>query len=151
AHEAAKLALQAFHQQPKLAPAEMLRSIHASIKRTRGAVGAIARWHAGGSTLDFCGVGNIGGRLFQPDRLKNLLSYNGTLGMTIPTTTNDQHHSWSKGNLLVLHSDGLKSRWDLQKYPELIRHDPTLMAAVLYKDNTRTLDDTLVVVVRATD
>lgn len=51
---------------------------------------------------------------------------------------------------MILHSNGLKSRWDLAKYPELIRDDPTLIAAVLYKDNTRILDDTLVVVVRAT-
>ncbi|RNI26882.1 ATP-binding protein [Rufibacter latericius] len=151
AHAAATAALEAFQQQPKQPPAEILRGVHAAIKRTRGAVGAVAHWSAETSSLFFCGVGNIAGRLLGPDKAKSLLSYNGTLGMSVPTTLNDQHHSWERGNLMVLHSDGLKSRWDLTKYPELSRHDPTLIAAVLYKDNTRTTDDTLVVVVRATD
>jgi hypothetical protein len=151
AHEAAVTALQAFQQQPKLTPSEMLRGIHAVIKRTRGAVGAIAHWNAESGNLLFCGVGNIAGRLILPDRPKSLLSYNGTLGMSVPNTLNDQHLTWERNNVMILHSDGLKTRWDLQKYPELIRHDPTLIAAVLYKDNTRTTDDTLVVVVRATE
>ncbi|MFC6996667.1 ATP-binding protein [Rufibacter roseus] len=151
AHEAATAALQAFQQQPKGSPSDMLRGVHSAIKRTRGAVGAIAHWTADAGTLRFCGVGNIGGRLLLHDRAKNLLSYNGTLGMSMPNTINDQHLTWERGNIIVLHSDGLKSRWDFQKYPELTKHDPTLIAAVLYKDNTRTTDDTLVVVVRATD
>ncbi|ALI98902.1 SpoIIE family protein phosphatase [Rufibacter tibetensis] len=151
AHEAATTALQAFRQQPKQTPSEMLRGVHAAIKRTRGAVGAIAHWNAEAGTLLFCGIGNIAGRLIMPDKPKSLLSYNGTLGMSVPTTINDQHLTWERGNTMILHSDGLKSRWDLGKYPELTRHDPTLIAAVLYKDNTRTTDDTLVVVVRATE
>jgi anti-sigma regulatory factor (Ser/Thr protein kinase) len=151
AHKAATTALQAFQQQPKGSPSEMLRGIHAEIKRTRGAVGAIAHWNAETSTMLFCGIGNIAGRLFMPDRPKSLLSYNGTLGMNVPNTINDQHLAWERNNVMILHSDGLKTRWDLSKYPELTRHDPTLIAAVLYKDNTRTTDDTLVVVVRATE
>ncbi|WP_205504219.1 SpoIIE family protein phosphatase [Rufibacter psychrotolerans] len=150
AHQAAQSAIEAFKKEPKVAPSEMLRSIHAAIKRTRGAVGVVTRWSAGTHLLQYCGIGNISGRLFMPDSVKNLLSYNGTLGMTMPSTINDQQQSWGPGHLMVLHSDGLKSRWDFSKYPELTRHDPTLMAAVLYKDNTRTVDDTLVVVVRAT-
>ncbi|WP_210462747.1 MULTISPECIES: ATP-binding protein [Rufibacter] len=151
AHEAAQNALQAFKQQPKQTPSEMLRGIHALIKRTRGAVGAIAQWNTETNSLLFCGIGNIAGRVIMPDKSKSLLSYNGTLGMSMPNTINDQHLTWERGNIMILHSDGLKSRWDLSKYPELTRHDPTLIAAVLYKDNTRTTDDTLVVVVRATD
>jgi len=50
--------------------------------------------------------------------------------------------------LLVLHSDGIKTRWDLSKYPSLHRHDVSIIAAVIYKDNSRHSDDSLVVVVR---
>ncbi|QHL88258.1 SpoIIE family protein phosphatase [Nibribacter ruber] len=150
AHEAATQAIKVFLQQPKESPSTMLREVHASIKKTRGAVGAIAHWNAESGQLLFCGVGNISGRLFQPGVTKNLLSYNGTLGMAVPTTIHDHQHNWTAQTMLVLHSDGLKSRWDFTKYPELTRHDPTLIAAVLYKDNTRTLDDSLVIVVRAT-
>ncbi|WP_192822460.1 ATP-binding SpoIIE family protein phosphatase [Rufibacter sp. LB8] len=151
AHEASQSALKSFQQQPKTTPADILRGVHADIKRTRGAVGAIAHWNAETGALRFCGIGNISGRLIAPDKAKNLLSYNGTLGMSMPNTVNDQLHTWERGNLVVLHSDGLKNRWDFQKYPELTRHDATLIAAVLYKDNTRTTDDTLVAVVRATE
>ncbi|WP_207433806.1 ATP-binding protein [Sabulibacter ruber] len=150
AHQAAQNAIETFKKLPKGTPSEMLRTVHTAIKKTRGAVGVITRWSAGENKVQYCGIGNISGRLFLPDGMKNLLSYNGTLGMTVPTTINDQQYSWGAGHLMVLHSDGLKSRWDFSKYPELTRHDPTLIAAVLYKDNTRTVDDTLVVVVRAT-
>ncbi|MBA9078469.1 MULTISPECIES: SpoIIE family protein phosphatase [Rufibacter] len=151
AHAAAQSAVQSFQQQPKVAPSDMLRGVHAAIKKTRGAVGAIAHWNAETRSLAFCGIGNISGRLIGASQAKNLLSYNGTLGMNVPNTINDQQQTWERGQMIILHSDGLKSRWDLSKYPELTRHDATLIAAVLYKDNTRTLDDTLVVVVRATE
>jgi anti-sigma regulatory factor (Ser/Thr protein kinase) len=151
AHLATQTALKSFQQQPKTSPSEILRGIHADIKRTRGAVGAIAHWNAEENIFFFCGIGNISGRLLTHDKSKNLLSYNGTLGMSMPNTINDQSLTWEQGNILILHSDGLKNRWDFLKYPELMRHDPTLIAAVLYNEHTRTTDDTLVVVVRATE
>ena len=51
-------------------------------------------------------------------------------------------HQW-----LILASDGRKARWDLARYAGLAAHDPSLIAAVLYRDHARGTDDTLVLVV----
>jgi hypothetical protein len=53
------------------------------------------------------------------------------------------------GALLVLHSDGLGSRWDLARYPGLPLRHPGLIAAVLYRDFARGRDDVTVFVARA--
>ncbi len=52
--------------------------------------------------------------------------------------------------LLVMHSDGLGSRWTLEAYPGLVRRHPALIAGILYRDFKRGRDDVSVVVARAT-
>ena len=45
----------------------------------------------------------------------------------------------------MLYSDGLQTRWTLDKYPALAARDPALLAAVLYRDFSRGTDDITVV------
>ncbi|WP_161888440.1 ATP-binding SpoIIE family protein phosphatase [Pontibacter russatus] len=152
AREAAAQAAGVFTASPATAPAQALRDIHAGIRQTRGAVGLAARISGATQTISYCGVGNIGGRIFAPGAgpagtgYSGIVSYNGILGHNMPNTLNSRRLDWGRGNLLVLHSDGLKSRWDLAKFPLLSRHRAATIAAVLYKTNSRQTDDTLVVV-----
>ncbi|WP_439881977.1 SpoIIE family protein phosphatase [Pontibacter sp. MBLB2868] len=153
ANDASNQAIKAFREHLPLDPANRLRAIHNSIKRTRGAVGFTATISNG--TIAYCGVGNISGKLYATEsaipgmQYKNIISYNGILGHNIPTTLNNQQLDWVRNKTIVLHSDGLKSRWDLSKYPNLLRHHPTIIAAVLYLEHCRHTDDTLVVVCKA--
>lgn len=155
AHEASQLAVQFFTSSPALLPADALRNIHQSIKRTRGAVGIAANISTRSNRLSYCGIGNIAGKLYGPDgsygssSYKNIISYNGILGHNIPTTLNSQELEWGHHRMLILHSDGLKSRWDLSRYHALNRHLPSTVAALLYKDHSRQTDDALVVVCRS--
>lgn len=155
AHEASQLAVQVFSSSPALPPADALRLIHQNIKRTRGAVGFAANIIASSQRISYCGIGNIAGKLYAPDAsfgsssYKNMISYNGILGYNIPTTLSNQELEWGRNRILVLHSDGIKSRWDLSRYHSLNRHLPTTVAALLYKDNSRQTDDALVVVCRS--
>jgi anti-sigma regulatory factor (Ser/Thr protein kinase) len=146
AHEAATEAIHFFTQYLSDNPVTILKQIHQEIRRTRGAVGAITIMHTKENMLTFCGIGNIAGKIVSPEGSKNLLSYNGTLGHNIPNTINNHIHPWNEASLLVLHSDGLKSKWDINKYPLLKRHDASVIAAVLFKDHTRRTDDVLVIV-----
>ncbi|MDX5420345.1 MAG: SpoIIE family protein phosphatase [Hymenobacteraceae bacterium] len=155
AKEASQLAVQTFCEQPQSNPANSLRTIHTAIRRTRGAVGFVAFLDIQHQKLSYCGIGNIAGKLFTIDGsvmnmpYKNVISYNGILGHNIPGTFNNQSLEWNRNKILVVHSDGLKSRWDLGKYPSLHRHMATTIAAVLYKDHGRHTDDTLVLVCKA--
>ncbi len=155
AREASAAAVSAFSESPTSEPAVNLRYIHSIIRKTRGAVGTIVHINNSQKRISYCGIGNIAGRLFTltgPSianaSSKSIIAYNGILGHNIPGSLNNHTLDWGPDKLLILHSDGIKSRWDLSKYTHLHRHDASLIAAVLYRDFTRGSDDTLVVVVR---
>jgi hypothetical protein len=50
--------------------------------------------------------------------------------------------------LVILNSDGLQSHWSLNAYPGIAARDPSLIAAVLYRDFNRGRDDATVVVAK---
>ena len=52
------------------------------------------------------------------------------------------------GGLLVMHSDGCRSGWDLAEHPGLMRRDPLVIASLLLRDYERGRDDASVVVAR---
>jgi hypothetical protein len=145
AQTAAREAIQTFRMHADQPPAQLLAIIHDSIRKSRGAVGAVARIDLKTNRLSFTGIGNIAGKIFSGEGVKNLLSYNGILGHNRPATINDHLFAWSDASLLILHSDGLKSRWDISRYPDLRKHDPSITAAVLYRDYGRRTDDTLII------
>jgi anti-sigma regulatory factor (Ser/Thr protein kinase) len=156
ANEASTEAANTFMESPASDPAQKLRQIHSSIRKTRGAVGTIVHINLSQKKIGYCGIGNIAGKIFTIEGpvianaiSKNIIAYNGILGHNIPTTLNTQTLEWSKSKLLILHSDGIKTRWDLNKYTNLHRHDTGIIAALLYRDFSRHTDDTLVVVVRS--
>ncbi|GGG06001.1 stage II sporulation protein E [Pontibacter amylolyticus] len=155
AQEAAQLAVKTFCEDPVHDPALALQVIHNSIRRTRGAVGFAASIDITQNKFTYCGIGNIAGKLFSMESslgsmsYKNVISYNGILGHNVPGTFNNQSLDWNRNKVLIVHSDGLKSRWDLSRYPNLQGHLPTTIAAVLYKDHSRQTDDTLVLVCKA--
>jgi len=48
---------------------------------------------------------------------------------------------------LIMYSDGLQSRWNLQDYPGLVHRHPAVIASVLHRDFCRGRDDVTVLVV----
>jgi hypothetical protein len=57
-------------------------------------------------------------------------------------------YPWSQDTVLVMHSDGLATHWNLDQYPGLASRRPSLIAGVLYRDFTRGRDDVTVVVAK---
>ncbi|QMU29161.1 SpoIIE family protein phosphatase [Adhaeribacter radiodurans] len=148
AHLAASAAVTSFQKQSYTSPASQLREVHQDLLRTRGGVMNIATIDLKNNTLTYCGIGNISGRILATEGSRNIISYNGIVGHNLPNTINDHQLPWNNTNILILHSDGLKTRWDLNKHPDLLSHDTSLIAAVLYKECNRKTDDTLVLVAR---
>ena len=74
------------------------------------------------------------------------MSYNGIIGHNIPNTMNDQSILLADYSQFAACSDGIKSRWDLSKYPSIYKHDLTILAAAIYKDFARKTDDMTIVV-----
>ena len=50
--------------------------------------------------------------------------------------------------LVILYSDGLASSWTVDRYTNLVKLHPSLIAAILYRDFTRHRDDATVLVAK---
>lgn len=148
AHHAAMEAVKSFQACTESDPIEIIRHIHPTVKRTRGLVATAAVYDKKEKCWSIAGVGNISTRMYQHLVPKTLLPYNGTIGMTIPNTMKAQQIPLEAGQLLVMCSDGIRSRWDLAKYPGVLKCDLSILAAVIYKDHSRRTDDTSVLLAK---
>jgi anti-sigma regulatory factor (Ser/Thr protein kinase) len=145
AQAAVQAAGKAFLECKETDPPEVLRHINSCVKKTRGLVGAAAFFDFETKEWKMCGVGNIATRIVTSTATKNYMSYNGIIGHNMPRTLNSQVIGWEKGQHLIMCSDGIRTRWDLVRYPTLLRQDLSLLCAVLYKDFARLTDDMSVV------
>lgn len=148
AYEAAVAASDAF-MQTTTDPARALTTVHDALRGTRGAAVAIARMSRAGSSLRFCGVGNISATIVDPAARRSAVSLYGIVGHQM-REAREFTYPWSGESTLIMHSDGLTTRWDLDSYPALLRRDAVLIAGVLWKDHRRHNDDSTVVVVHGT-
>jgi hypothetical protein len=76
-----------------------------------------------------------------------MTSHNGTLGHEL-RKIQEFSFPWEPESLLIMHSDGLGSRWDLSQYPGIMRKHASMIAAVLYRDFERQRDDVTVLVAK---
>lgn len=130
-----------------LGPTDVLGELHAALRGTRGAAGLVLELTPGRAR--YAGVGNIAGAVCSASGRRGLVSHNGTLGGPTPRLQ-ELALPVAAGDLVVLHSDGLQSRWDLGKYPGVFGRRPQTVAGLLYRDFSRGRDDVSVAVVRAT-
>ncbi len=146
AAEAAETAMAAFRLS-RGSPSQILEDAHPKMRTTRGAAMAVARIDAAAGTLEFAGAGNISGRMISGIEDHSLMSQHGTLGLQI-RKIQDVAYPWPEHALIILHSDGLTSRWKLEAAPGLIQCDPAVVAGWLIREYTRGTDDVTVVVVK---
>jgi hypothetical protein len=146
AQNAAKAAVEAARELAPVSPSDDLRAVHAALKATVGAAGAVARLDATHKTVDFCGLGNIEGSLVIDSRRSGLASYPGVVGQGLPTFRTSRHLVPDKA-VLVMHTDGVRPNWSPSKYQGLFHRHPALIAGVLFRDCWRQSDDALIVVI----
>src|SRR5688572_23626866 len=149
AAQASHEATLAFDDSPFELPGALLGHAHRRMNGTRGGAVASARIDRAGRKLIYAGVGNIGGSLLGPDGSRGLASHNGTVG-SIMHKVREFEYPWDAGATLVMYSDGLGSRWQLDHYPGVRNRHAAVIAGVLYRDYARGRDDVTVVVARET-
>ena len=148
ASEAAKEAIETFRRRVELPPGQILHYLHEALRKTRGAVAAIAEIRPKENSLVFAGVGNISCSLFSKDASQSFVSHNGTLGGRT-SKIQEFRAAWPADAVLVLHSDGLQAKWDLTSYAGLASRHPAIIGGALLRDFRRQRDDASVVVVKA--
>lgn len=147
AHQASSVAVRVFSEHPEDAPAEAIARLHDALRPTRGAAASVVELSAADRMARICGIGNISGLILSDEGSRSMVSHHGVLGHTAPRI-GEFVYPWPARSLLVLHSDGIGTHWDLARYPGLSRRHPTLIAAVIYRDFHRRRDDATVVAVR---
>jgi anti-sigma regulatory factor (Ser/Thr protein kinase) len=146
AERAARAGEQAFALAPFASPVWLLEDIHQAMLGTRGGALAIAQFNGHLDTLTFTGIGNIGACLIAPDKSRGMASHPGIVGGQY-RKAQPFEYAHVNGQLLIMYSDGLQSRWNLQDYPGLVHRHPAVIAAVLHRDFCRGRDDATVLVV----
>lgn len=154
AARASTAAVEALHRAAHLPPAEALVHLDTALRGTRGAAVAVAQVDTRGGLLRFAGVGNVGARLREGDRWRSLVSRPGIVGVHRHATLREDRVPWAADRLLILHSDGLPSRWTPPSDEDLLAADPAVVAAVTVRDTSSSAwpvrDDTAVVVLAPT-
>jgi len=142
---AAMAAVRIAVEKPTLSPEVLLSAMHSALHSTRGAAASVAQvWPTKAAGI-YAGVGNIRGVVHEHDRARGLVSYSGTLGQQV-RKLQAFDFAFPAGAVLVMHSDGIASRWSLDAYPGLTRHHPAVIAAVIHRDHARGHDDATVAV-----
>lgn len=130
-------------------PAALIERAHLALKLTRGAVMAVAAIDCSAGTLTYASVGNIMGTLLVAggERQRRLAALDGTVGYNL-RKARETVYPWGPGSTLVLNSDGVSTRWNLDRHSGLVTHHPALVAGVLHRDFRRPNDDATVLVVQ---
>ena len=147
AAEASEAGCGAHDAAPFAGPAATLEAAHVRMHGTRGGAVAVAQLDAPGGAAHFAGVGNIAGSIVSGADSRGLFSHNGTAGVQV-RKVQQFDYPWPPNGMLVMHSDGLQSRWSLDGYPGVTQRHPAVVAGLLYRDFARGRDDLTVAVVR---
>jgi anti-sigma regulatory factor (Ser/Thr protein kinase) len=142
---ASREAIRAFREAPGEEPVALLERAHRRMGGTRG--GAVAVVRVEGRAVRFAGIGNVAGWIVTGERRQGMVSLPGIAGHQVRKL---RHYDYAiePGAAVVLHSDGLSSRWDIRELPGLAGRDPLVIAAALLSEAGVHRDDAGVLVVK---
>ncbi len=148
AAEAAREAERILSESRKHDPHEILLDTHAALKKTRGAAIGLAKIDLQRRVISFVGVGNVSASVVSQNSSRGFASHNGILGQQMQKVQ-EFMLPWNHDNILIMHSDGVATRWDLERYPGLKAKRASLIASVLHRDFSRGRDDATVLAAKA--
>lgn len=138
----------AFFSRPMTeSPKDIVQHLHSKLSGTRGAAVAVAAIDTRTEKLMYCGLGNISGWILTGDERKHLMSDNGTAGYEA-RKIREWSFPWSRDSRLIMHSDGVSSRCAQARYSGLFRHNAATVAATIYRDHNKSIDDATVAVLK---
>ncbi|NKE72218.1 SpoIIE family protein phosphatase [Candidatus Manganitrophus noduliformans] len=146
AKKAAQAAREGLNGTGRLPLDAVLDRLHRALQRTQGAVVGILRIDLKEGRAVYAGVGNIDCRIYGPHPARPI-SMNGSLGVVTPRFR-EESFPFEKGDVFVLTSDGISTKWDPADYGKSASASPLLLGSLLLRDHSRPKDDATVVVGR---
>jgi serine phosphatase RsbU (regulator of sigma subunit) len=112
----------------------------------RKAVAGFALLELETGELSYVGVGNISARIFGVTNLR-IIPRPGLIGYAI-SSPRQERIKLHAGDVLVLHTDGVREHFDLEDYPELLSEDAERIATRILREFGHPDDDALCVALR---
>ena len=145
AARAARAAVQVINEHTDWPLQDLMHRSHAALHSTRGAVIGLLRLDQQSHKASYVGVGNIGTQVYSRQMIKPI-SKNGILGFRLPTLL-ELHYVYDPGDIFVLYSDGVSSRFALDGQID-IRQPPQRIADQILAAYGKLIDDATVVVIK---
>ena len=120
--------LAAVLEDPAAEPAALLERVHRRMSGTRG--GAVGIVRIDGPLARFAGLGNVAASIVSGGERKSMISLPGIAGHQARAIRQFEYQV-PPGAAVILHSDGISSRWEAAALPGIDARDPLLIAAVL--------------------
>lgn len=140
---AAAEAVRAVLESPADEPAALIERAHRRLSHTRG--GAVGVVRVTGQVVRFAGLGNIAAMILTDRTRQGMVSVPGIAGHQARAIRQFEYAA-RPGAALIMHSDGISSRWSPEALPGLNARDPlTIAAAVLAEAGTHRDDAGLLV------
>jgi len=140
---AAAVGVTAVLDQPAGEPAALLEQVHRRMRGTRG--GAVGIVQVRGQLARFAGLGNVAASILSEGSRQSMLSMPGIAGYQARAIRQFEYPV-PPGAAVILHSDGISSRWEAAALPGVNARDPLLIAAVLLAEAGIHRDDAGVLV-----
>ncbi len=120
--------------------------LHEHIRGSRGAVAGLCLLDVEAGELTCLGVGNITVRKFGSSNVR-IVPRSGIIGYVMPSLR-EEKMILHDGDVLVLHTDGVKEHFDLENYPELLIDDAEMIANHIINQFGRAEDDAACIALR---
>ena len=146
AHELAVVIRRFLHEHWSDSPVDLMAQLHEHILGSRGAGAGLCVLDRRTGLLRYTAIGNTVLRRFGSGELR-LLSRAGIIGGSRRSSTEEQM-SVSPGDVILLYTDGVKDRFELQDYPQLLHHDADGIARTIVERFGKEHDDAACIALR---
>ena len=142
---AAAAGVAAVLEDPAGEPAALLERAHRRMSGTRG--GAVGVVQVSGQLARSAGLGNVAASIVSGGTRKSMVSIPGIAGHQARTIRQFEYEA-PPGSAVIVHSDGISSRWEAAALPGIESRDPLLIAAVVLAEAGIHRDDAGVLVLK---
>ena len=144
---ASQAALDVFTESASGELRHLVEQAHSRLQATRGAALCVLRIDGDAQSVQCAGAGNVAVRVVSGVFDRSMITQHGTVGIQIRKPDQSSLDLPQHG-VVIIHSDGLMTRWDTAPILPVLERDPILAAAILFRDFSRGRDDATVVVIR---
>lgn len=147
AHQASRAAERFVRTHANAPLDDLFKGVETACQSTRGVVMSLARFDWASQTVKVGGVGNVGIRFCHAETSERFISRRGVLGQgagrpRVKTV------DWQSESVMVLHSDGVKSRWDCNELDFRMGETASDVATNLLRTLEKPDDDATLLIAR---